>query len=140
VAPSPPTSSDDDDFQPPPREAPVALPTSSDDEPLQPPPRKAPVALIAKASRAYQVLIQATKNLDEQCPACNSNFCSEGYKGTGKLKLKSAKDLYMKSRGTVADTYDGAELPESLLKQLPEIECCRAPWSLAEERHRSQIT
>jgi hypothetical protein len=104
VAPSPPTSSDEDDFQPPPREAPVAL--------------------IAKASRAYQVLLQATKNLDEQCPACSSNFCVEGYKGTGKLKLKSAKDLYLKSRGTVTDAYDGAELPESLLKQLPETKCC----------------
>jgi hypothetical protein len=99
-------------------------PTSSDDEPFQPPPREAPGALIAKASRAYQVLLQATKNLDEQCPACSSNFCVEGYKGTSKLKLKSAKDLYSKSRGTVVDAYNGAVLPESLLTQLPEIKSC----------------
>jgi hypothetical protein len=121
VSPSPPTSSDDEPFQPTPREALVALPNSSDDEPFPP---SAPVALIAKASRAYQVLLQATKNVDEQCPACSSNFCMEGYKGTGKLKLKSAKDLYLKSRGTVVDVYDGAGLPESLLKQLPEIKSC----------------
>jgi hypothetical protein len=99
-------------------------PTSSDDEPFQPPPREAPVALIAKASRAYQVLLQATENVDEQCPSCSSKFCMKGYKGTGKLKLKSAKDLYLKSRGTVADAYDGAGLPESLLKQLPKIKSC----------------
>jgi hypothetical protein len=99
-------------------------PTSSDDEDVQPQPREDPGPLIAKASRAFQVLLQATRNMKDECPLCNSRFCEEGYLGTSKLKLKSAKDLYLRSRGSVLSLYGSDELPEGLSQQLPKITEC----------------
>jgi hypothetical protein len=99
-------------------------PTSSDEEDVQHQPRVDPAPLIAKASRAFQVLLQATRNMKEVCPKCNSKFCPEGYERASKLKLKSAKDLYLKSRGSVMSSYGDDEVPESLSKQLPEIKEC----------------
>jgi hypothetical protein len=58
------------------------------------------------------------------CAKCNSRFCPEGYEPNSKLKLKSAKDLYLKSRGSVMSAYGGDEMPEELLKQLPEVKEC----------------
>ena len=60
-----------------------------------------------------------------ECPKCNSKFCPEGYEQrTSKFKLKSAKDLYLKSRGNVLDLYEGDEVPEWVSKQLSEIKEC----------------
>lgn len=99
-------------------------PTSSDEKDVQHQPREDPTPLIAKASRAFQVLLQATKNIKERCPKCNSKFCPEGYERNSKLKLKSAKDLYHKSRNSVINSYGGDEVPERVSKQLPEIKEC----------------
>ena len=100
-------------------------PTSSDEEDVQCQPRVDPAPLIAKASRAFQVLLQATKKSKGECPKCNSRFCPEGYEQrTSRHKLKSAKDLYLKSRGNVMSSYGGDEVPELVLKQLPEIKEC----------------
>jgi hypothetical protein len=99
-------------------------PTSIDEEDVQHQPRADPAPLIAKATRAFQVLLQATRNLKDKCPKCNSKFCSEGYEPTIKLKLKSAKDLYLRSRESVMDSYGGDEVPEWVSKQLPEIKEC----------------
>jgi hypothetical protein len=99
-------------------------PTSSDEEDAQPQPREDPGPLIAKASRAFQVLLQATKNMKLECSVCNSRFCPEGYVGTSKLKLKSAKDLYLKTRGSLMAVYGTDELPEELLQRFPEIKEC----------------
>ena len=101
-------------------------PTSSDEEEkdVPPQPREDPAPLIAKASRAYQVLLQTTRHMDQTCPKCNSRFCSEGYLGVSKIKLKSAKELYLKNRGSLLDAYDGDGLPEWLSKQLPETKDC----------------
>jgi hypothetical protein len=44
--------------------------------------------------------------------------------GTSKLKLKSAKDLYLRSRGSVLSLYGSDELPEGLSQQLPKITEC----------------
>lgn len=99
-------------------------PTSSDEE-VQRQPREDPAPLIAKTSRAFQVLLQATRNMTNECPKCNSRFCPEGYEQrTSKLKLKSAKDLYLKSRNNVVSLYEGDEVPEWLLEKLPEIKEC----------------
>lgn len=100
-------------------------PTSSDEEDVQRQPRVDPAPLIAKASRAFQVLLQATRNMKDECPKCNSKFCPEGYEQrTSKLKLRSAKDLYLKSRGNVMSSYGGDKVPEWVSKQLPEIKEC----------------
>ena len=99
-------------------------PSSSDDEDVQHQPRVDPAPLIAKASRAFQVLLQATRNMKGECPKCNSKFCPEGYERASKSKLKAAKDLYLKSRGIVMSSYGADEVPESLSKQLPEIKEC----------------
>ena len=99
--------------------------TSSDEEDVQLQPREDPGPLVAKASRAFQVLLQATRNMTSECPKCNSKFCPEGYEQrTGKLKLKSAKDLYLRSRSNVMSSYENDEVPEWLVKQLPEIKEC----------------
>ena len=100
-------------------------PSSSDEEDVQRQPREDPAPLIAKASRAFQVLLQATRNMTKECPKCNSRFCPEGYEQrASKFKLKSAKDLYLRSRGNVMILYEGDEVPEWLSKQLPEIKEC----------------
>jgi hypothetical protein len=44
--------------------------------------------------------------------------------GTSKLKLKSAVDLYLRSRSSVLSLYGSDELPEGLSQQLPEIKEC----------------
>jgi hypothetical protein len=59
-----------------------------------------------------------------ECSVCNSRFCPEGYVGTSKLKLKSAKDLYLKTRGSLMAVYGTDELPEELLQRFPEIKEC----------------
>ena len=70
------------------------------------------------------MLIQATRNLKEQCPSCDSNFCMEGYEGVGKRKLKTARDLYLKTLGAAIDVYTGNNPPKWLLEQLPDIKSC----------------
>ena len=80
--------------------------------------------MIAKASRAFQVLLQATRNMKGECPKCNSKFCPEGYERASKSKLKAAKDLYLKSRGIVMSSYGTNGVPEPLSKQLPDIKEC----------------
>ena len=93
-------------------------PSSSDEEDVQRQPREDPAPLIAKASRAFQVLLQATRNMTKECSKCNSRFCPEGY------EQRASKDLYFKSRGNVMILYEGDEVPEWLSKQLPEIKEC----------------
>lgn len=73
---------------------------------------------------AYKVLLRFTKNLEHECPACNSRFCHEAYTGNSKQKLKSARDLYLKTRSTLMDAYDGGELPEEVAKKVPGIVEC----------------
>ncbi|GAB7334500.1 hypothetical protein MBLNU13_g06490t1 [Cladosporium sp. NU13] len=100
-------------------------PTSSDEEDAQRQHREDPAPLIAKASRAFQVLLQATRNMTNECSKCNSRFCPEGYEQrTSKFKLKSAKDLYLKSRHIVMSLYEGDEVPEWLSQKLPGIKEC----------------
>jgi hypothetical protein len=62
--------------------------------------------------------------MKELCPKCNSKFCPEGYERASNLKLRSARDFYLKSRGSVMSSYEGAEVPEGLPEQLPEIKEC----------------
>lgn len=68
-------------------------------------------------------MLQATKNKDQECIACNSKFCLNAYSDRGKLKMKSAKNLYQKSRSQLMDVYeDGA--PDWLTEKLPvTVEC-----------------
>lgn len=99
-------------------------PTSSKDEDTQRQPREDPAPLIAKATRAFQILLQATRNMKETCSKCNSKCCPEGYERASKRKLISARDLYLKNRGNVMSSYGGDEVPELVLKQLPEIREC----------------
>ena len=86
--------------------------------------REDPAPLLAKASRAYQVLLKATKNIEEKCSDCNSKFCLNAYSPAGRRKMKSAKDLYQKIRSRLRDAYESRELPDSLAGQYPEVGGC----------------
>lgn len=94
---------------------------------VQPEPRDDPRPLVTKASRAYQVLLLATRNMKEECPKCSSKFCPEGYLGTGKDKIRSAKEHYLKNRSGLLGCYEGGGLPEELSNQIPEIKECWTP-------------
>jgi hypothetical protein len=107
-----------------PRQAPLPQDPPREAKPLETKPLENSNPLVTKALKSYQVLLQTSKNVVDQCSKCNSNFCTNGFEGTGKLKLKTAKDLYLRTRGSVLAAHDAAELPGSLLKQLPEIKEC----------------
>lgn len=77
--------------------------------------------MIAKASTAYQIVLQATKNKETECMAWNSKFCSNAYSGLGKQKMKTAKTMYQKSRSQLMDVYEDDAVPDWLTKQLPAI-------------------
>lgn len=80
--------------------------------------------MMAKANTAYQIVLQATKNKETECMACNSKFCSNAYSGLGKKKMKSAKILYQRSRSQLMDIYEDDAVPDWLTKQLPAIVEC----------------
>lgn len=86
--------------------------------------REDPLVLLARASRAYQLLLGFTKNMEIECPVCNSEFCLKSYSPAAQRKMKSAKELYQLSRSRVMDDYEPRQVPESLTKQLPEVEGC----------------
>jgi hypothetical protein len=86
--------------------------------------REDPQPLLRNASKAYQVLLQATKNMEGECPDCNSKFCLNSYSPAGQRKLKSARDLYQKSRSRLMGTYESGQLPVTLTSQYPEVESC----------------
>jgi hypothetical protein len=83
-----------------------------------------PLPLLRNASKAYQVLLQATKNMEGECPDCNSKFCLNSYSPAGQRKMKSARDLYQKSRSRLMGTYESGQLPVTLASQYPEVESC----------------
>ena len=62
--------------------------------------------------------------MKEQCSKCNSRYCPEGYERASKRELISARDLYLKNRGNVMSAYGDDEVPESVVKQFPEIRGC----------------
>jgi hypothetical protein len=99
-------------------------PTSSEEDNEQHTLREDPGPLLAKASRAYQVLLKATKNMEDECLDCHSKFCLNAYSPAGQRKMKSAKDLYEKSRSRLRDAYESRQLPESLANQYPEVGGC----------------
>jgi hypothetical protein len=80
--------------------------------------------LLRNASKAYQVLLQATKNMERECPDCNSKFCLNSYSPAGQRKMKSARDLYQKSRSRLMGTYKSGQLPVTLASHYPEVESC----------------
>ena len=99
-------------------------PSTSDEDDGQHVSRGDPEALIAKASRAYQLLLGFTKNMKTECPSCNSKFCLNAYSDAGQRKMKIVKELYQESRSEVMDDYEPGQAPDSLTKQLPEVEGC----------------
>jgi hypothetical protein len=86
--------------------------------------REDPGPLRRNASKAYQVLLQATKNMEEECSDCNSRFCLNSYSPAGQRKMKSARDLYQKSRSRLMDAYASGQLPVFLASQFPELGGC----------------
>jgi hypothetical protein len=99
-------------------------PTSGEEDDEQHILREDPTPLLAKASRAYQVLLKAAKNLEEECLDCHSKFCLNAYSPAGRRKIKSAKELYHKSRSRLRDAYESGHLPDSLADQYPEVGGC----------------
>ena len=99
-------------------------PTSGEEDDEQHIPREDPTPLLAKASRAYQVLLKAAKNMEEECLDCNSKFCLNSYSPAGQRKMKSARDLYQKSRSRLMGAYASNQLPVFLASQFPELGGC----------------
>jgi hypothetical protein len=86
--------------------------------------REDPGPLRRNASKAYQVLLQATKNMEEECSDCNGKFCLNSYSPAGRRKMKSARDLYHKSRSRLMGAYASGQLPLFLAGQFPEVGGC----------------
>lgn len=86
--------------------------------------REDPEILLGKASRAYQMLLLATKKMDKECSTCNSEFCLNAYSPAGRHKMRSTKGLYTKARSKLVNAYEPGQFPESLAKQLPVVEGC----------------
>lgn len=81
-------------------------------------------AFITRAQKSYQTMLQATKNLDQACPVCQSKFCLNGYSTKAKPKIKAARELYGKSRQRLADAHVEGILPEKLARELPDERWC----------------
>lgn len=87
-------------------------------------PRKDLESMTVKTKKAYQVLLQTTKMAQKTCGACKSDFCKNSHPAAKHAKIEAAHDYYRKNRSNLVEAHGGADVPENLAAQFPEVHVC----------------